>query len=74
MKLVSLLLDFLNLSEVEILKLNEDKLQKCVLDIKNNIPPALTVKGLILNSLKEIRADINNCKMASKKWKMASHQ
>ena len=29
--------DFLNLSGAEILKLNKDKVQKCVLDIKNNI-------------------------------------
>ena len=51
-------MDFLNLSEAEILKLNKDKLQKCVLDIKNNIPPGLTIKDLILNSFKEIKADI----------------
>ena len=43
---------------MEILKLNKDKLQKCVLDIKNNIPSALTIKDLILNSFKEIKADI----------------
>ena len=29
--------DFLNLSGAEILKLNKDKVQQCVLDIKNNI-------------------------------------
>ena len=49
---------FLNLSEAKILKLNKDELQKCVLDIKNNIPPGLTIKDLILNSFKEIKADI----------------
>ena len=48
----------MNLFEAEILKLNKDKLQKCVLDIKNNIPPGLTIKDLILNSFKEIKADI----------------
>ena len=32
-------MDFSNLSEAEILKLNKDKLQKYVLDIENNIPP-----------------------------------
>ena len=51
-------MNFLNLSEVERLKLNKDKLRKCVLDIKNNIPPGLTIKNLILNSFKEIKADI----------------
>ena len=51
-------MDFLNLSEVEILKLNKDKLQKFVFDIKNNILPGLTIKDLILNSFKEIRPDI----------------
>ena len=51
-------MSFLNLSEAEILKLNIDKLQKCVLDIKNNIPPGLTIKDLILNSFKEIKVDI----------------
>ena len=51
-------MDFLNLSENEILKLNKDKLQKCVLDIQKNIPPGLTTKNLILNSFKEIKADI----------------
>ena len=50
-------MNFLNLSEAEILKLNKDKLHKCVLDIKSNIPP-LTTKDLILNSFKEIKADI----------------
>ena len=49
-------MDFLNLPEAEILKLN--KLQKCVLDIKNNILSSLTMKDLILNSFKEIKADI----------------
>ena len=49
---------FLNLLEAEILKLNKDKLQKCVLDIMNNIPPGLTIKDLILNSFKEIKTDI----------------
>ena len=51
-------MDFLNLSETETLKLNKDKLQKCVLDIKKNIPPGLSTKNLILNSFKEIKADI----------------
>ena len=51
-------MDFLNLSEAEIVKFNKDKQQKCVLDIKNNIPPRLTIKDLILNSFKEIKADI----------------
>ena len=51
-------MDFLNLSEAETLKLNKDKLQKCVLDIKRNIPPGLSTKNLILNSFKEIKADI----------------
>ena len=49
-------MDFFNLPEAEILKLN--KLQKCVLDIKNNILSSLTMKDLILNSFKEIKADI----------------
>ena len=51
-------MDILNLFEVEILKLNKDKLQKCVLDMKSNIPPGLTIKDLILNSFKETKADI----------------
>ena len=51
-------MNFLNISEVERLKLNKDKLRKCVSDIKNNIPPGLTIKDLILNSFKEIKADI----------------
>ena len=51
-------MDFLNLSEAEILKLNKDELQKCVLVIKNNIPPGLTIRDLILNSFKEFKADI----------------
>ena len=51
-------MDFLNLSEAEIVKFNKDKQQKCVLDIKNNIPPRLTIKDLILNTFKEIKADI----------------
>ena len=51
-------MDFLNLSEAEIVKFNKDKQQKCVLDIKNNITPRLTIKDLILNSFKEIKADI----------------
>ena len=51
-------MDILNLSETETLKLNKDKLQKCVLDIKKNIPPGLSTKNLILNSFKEIKADI----------------
>ena len=42
----------LNLSELEILKLNKDKLQKCVLQISNNIPPGLTIKDSVLNSFK----------------------
>ena len=33
-------MDFLNLSEAKILKINKDKLQKSVSDIKNNIPPS----------------------------------
>ena len=49
-------MDFFNLPEAEILKLN--KLQKCVLDIKNNSLSSLTMKDLILNSFKEIKADI----------------
>ena len=49
-------MDSFNLPEAEILKLN--KLQKCVLDIKNNILSSLTMKDLILNSFKEIKADI----------------
>ena len=48
----------MNSSEAEILKLIKDKLQKCVLDLKSNIPPSLTIKNLILNSFKEIKADI----------------
>ena len=48
----------MNSFEAEILKLNKDKLQKSVLDIKNNIPPGLTIKDLILNFFKEIKADI----------------
>ena len=51
-------MNFLNLSEAEILKLIKDKLQKCVLDLKSNIPSGLTIKNLILNSFKEIKADI----------------
>ena len=31
---------------------------KSVLDIKNNITPGLTIKDLILNSFKEIKANI----------------
>ena len=49
-------MDFFNLPEAEILKLS--KLQKCVLDIKNNSLSSLTMKDLILNSFKEIKADI----------------
>ena len=48
----------ISLSEPETLKLNKDKLQKCVLDKKNNIPPGLAIKDLILNSFKEIKGDI----------------
>ena len=51
-------MDFLNLSKAEILKLNKDKLQKCVLVIKSNTPPSITIKDLILYSFKEIKADI----------------
>ena len=51
-------MDFLNLSKAEILKFNKDKLQKCVLVIKSNTPPGLTIKDLILYSFKEIKADI----------------
>ena len=64
---------FLNLSGGAILKLNKDKLQKCVLDIKNNIQPDLTIKDLILNSFKEIKADIKQLQ-DDKKWKMTSYQ
>ena len=46
------------MSEAKTLKLNKYKLQKCVLDIKNNITPGLTIKDLILNSFKEIKANI----------------
>ena len=62
-------MNLLNLSEVEILKLNKDKLQKCVLDIKNNIPSALTIKDLILNSFKEIKADIKQLQVGIKETK-----
>ena len=31
---------------------------QCVLDIKNNSQPDLTIKDLILNSFKKIKADI----------------
>ena len=48
----------ISLSEPEILKLNKDKLQKCVLDIKDNIPPVLAIEDLILNFSKEIKGDI----------------
>ena len=46
------------MSEAKTLKLNKYKLQKCVLDIKNNITLGLTIKDLILNSFKEIKANI----------------
>ena len=62
-------MDFLNLSEAEILKLNKDKLQKCVLNIKNNISPGLTIKGLILNFLKEIKANIKQLQDEIKEMK-----
>ena len=62
-------MDFLNLSGAEILKLSKDKLQKCVLDIKNNIPPGLTIKDLILNSFKEIKADIKQLQDGIKEMK-----
>ena len=60
-------MDFLNLSEAEILKLNKNKLQNCVLDIKNNIAPGLTTKDLILNSFKEIKADLKQLQYDIKK-------
>ena len=49
---------FFYLSKAGILKLNKDKLQNCVLDIKNNISPGLTIKDFVLNSFNEIKADI----------------
>ena len=72
-------MDFLNLSETEVLNLNKDKLQKCCLDIKNNIPPGLTIKELILNSFKEIKADIKQLEddikeIKSNQQQVTSHQ
>lgn len=45
---------FFNLLKTEIPKFNEDKLQKSVPDIKDNIPSGTVIKVLILNSLREI--------------------
>ena len=59
----------MNLSEAKILQLNKDKLQKCVLDIKNHIFRALIVKDLILNSFKEIKADIEQLQDDNKEMK-----
>ena len=59
----------MNLSEAKILQLNKDKLQKCVLDIKNHIFRALIVKDLILNSFKEIKADIEHLQDDNKEMK-----
>ena len=72
-------MDFLNLSETEVLNLNKDKLQKCGLDMKNNIPPGLTIKELILNSFKEIKADIKQLEddikeIKSNQQQVTSHQ
>ena len=48
-------MDFFNLSKAQILKLNKDKQQKCILDIKDKIPLGSTIKNLILNSFKEMK-------------------
>ena len=55
--------------EAEILKLNKDELQKCVLHIKNNFSPGLTNYNLILNSLQEIKADIKQLQYDTKEMK-----
>ena len=56
-------MDVLNLSEDEILmKLNKDKLQAYFLGMKNNIRSRWTIKDLILNYYKEIKADIKQLK------------
>ena len=56
-------MDVSNLSEDEILmKLNKDKLQEYFLGMKNNIRSRWTIKDLILNYYKEIKADIKQLK------------
>ena len=56
-------MDVLNLSEDEILmKLDKDKLQAYFLGTKNNIRSRWTIKDLILNYYKEIKADIKQLK------------
>ena len=62
-------MDFLNLSEAKILKINKDKLQKSVSEIKNNIPPSWTLKDLTLNSFQEIKANIKQLQDDIKKMK-----
>ena len=62
-------MDFLNLPEAEIPKLNKNKLQNCVLDIKNSIASGLTTKDLILNSFEEIKADLKQLHYDIKKMK-----
>ena len=62
-------MDFLNLSEAGILKLNKNKLPKCVLDIKNKIPPGLTIKDLVLNFFNAIKGDIKQLKDDIKEMK-----
>ena len=65
-------MDLVNLSESEILKMNKEKLQKCILDIKNNIPPGMTIKDLILNSFNEIKNEIKELKDEIKDLKETS--